>query len=387
MRFITGEKIFDGKNFLPENSVLVLDGSNTLLNIVKSSELDSHNIERYEGILCPGFVNAHCHLELSHMKGLIAEKTGLINFAKGIITKRNTLSGEQQLEAIRKADEAMYNNGIVAVGDICNGPETFETKSRSKIFYHSFIELIGLNPTIASNVLEKGKEIVAEAKKYQVGFSFAPHAPYSVSKELMEKISEYNSETNSIASIHNQESEEENKFFLGEKSGFYDLYNFLGLDISWFQPSGKNSLQTYLPWLVKNKKLILVHNTFSHAQDLDFAQNTHQDVSWCLCPNANLYIENCLPDVMLLNKEIATICLGTDSLTSNHSLSIVDEMNVLSGRFLDLAPELILKWATCGGAKALGIEDKFGSFIEGRNAGINQLSYDLRQFSLSQKLA
>jgi cytosine/adenosine deaminase-related metal-dependent hydrolase len=384
---MTSDRIFDGNNFLEEDSVLVLDKNNQLLNIVKCSEIDPDKIERYKGILCPGFVNAHCHLELSHMKGLIEKKTGLINFAKGIITKRNSLTVEKQLDEITKADEAMYNNGIVAVGDICNGPETFETKSRSKLFYHSFIELIGLNPAIASNVFENGKEIAASAKKYQISHSFAPHAPYSVSRELMEEISDYNTNAISVSSIHNQESEEENKFFQGEKSGFHDLYKFLNLDISYFKPSGKNSLQTYLSWLLRNKNLMLVHNTFSSEEDIDFAERKHPDISWCLCPSANLYIEDRLPDIDLLKQKKVNICLGTDSLASNHTLSIVDEMNVLTSRFSDLSPELVLKWATSGGAKALGIEDRFGYFIKGRNAGINHLVQEKSRFSLSQKLA
>jgi aminodeoxyfutalosine deaminase len=387
MRFISATQIFDGSKFLASNSVLVLEKNNALLNIVKQEEAPSGQVEKLDGIICPGFVNAHCHLELSHMKGAVPEKTGFVNFAKGIMTKRFGFTPEKIQEEIVKADEFMWQDGIVAVGDICNVPDTFKYKSESKIFYHSFVELLGLNPILADLSFAKGKEVGFEAEKSNLSWSLVPHAPYSVSLQLMKMLSEFNAGHKDISSIHNQESKAENDFFEKNESEFYELYKSLNLDISYFKPSGKSSLQTYLSSLIANKKLILVHNTFSSAEDIDFAQKLHSGLYWCLCPNANLYIENSLPDVKLLMEKGLKICLGTDSLTSNHTLSIIDEMNVLLKNFSFIQPETVLNWATKNGAEALDLQKNFGALVVGKNSGLNLLSYEDREFRLSQKLA
>jgi len=382
MRFLTAPKVHDGQKFLKPGTVLVLDDKDNFEKLAESSSLDKGKIETYDGVICPGFVNAHCHLELSHLKDAIASKTGLIDFAKGIIGKRNTFSPAHIKEAIEEQDKVMWENGIVAVGDICNTKDTFEKKSKSKIYYHSFIELIGLHPVYAEVILGVGKQLQDEAKRLNLKGSLVPHAPYSVSPLLMQKISETVSAGTPI-SIHNQESREEDKFFMQKEGGFVELYDFLKFPIDFFQPSGKSSLQTYLKDLPS--KLILVHNTFSSKEDIRFANHLHTNLKWCLCPNANLYIENTLPGVKLMMEENCRICIGTDSLASNTELSIVSELNILLGSGIEM--ETLLKWATFNGAEALSVKEDFGGFIPGKNSGINLIAQKENKVSFEKKLA
>lgn len=375
MRFISATYIFDGKTFLSDNPVLVLDDKNCFIEYVNKNTIESSKIEYYEGIICPGFVNAHCHLELSHMKGVIPQKNGLLNFAKEIITKRHSFSEEQVREGIVAADKLMWNNGIVAVGDISNTADTFEIKQNSKIFYHSFIELIGFNPEQAGNVFAMGKELQDRANRMGIKNSLVPHAPYSVSESLLKKIGEDVMETKYPVSVHNQESADEDMFFKSKKGNFMELYDFLKLHLDFFEPTGKSSLQTFLPHLNNCKNLFLVHNTFTRNEDIIWASALHKKLYWCLCPNANLYIENTVPRINNFISSNCKMILGTDSLASNTSLSITSEINTLLSNFHWLKIADVLKWATYNGAEALGIEDNFGGFIKGKNAGINHLSY------------
>ena len=387
MRFISATHIFDGNRFLSDNPVLVLDDKDCFVEYLDRKIIDKSKLEHYDGIICPGFVNAHCHLELSHMKGAFEEKAGMLNFAKNIITKRMTFAKEQIQEGIIEADKMMLENGIVAVGDISNTADTFETKQKSKIFYHTFIELIGFNPERAETVFTLGKTLQGMANASGLKNSLVPHAPYSVSDSLIKKISTDVLGTKSPVTIHNQECADENLFFRKREGAFNELYSFLQMPIDFFQPSGKSSLQTYLPNLVSGGNLILVHNTFTTEEDISFANKLNKKLYWCVCPNANLYIENTLPDIHRFIKNNCAMVIGTDSLASNHSLSVVDEINVLLKNFNWLKIADVLKWATFNGAEALNLNTSFGGFIKGRNAGLNLLGYKKNELVLEKKVA
>jgi len=135
-------------------------------------------------------------------------------------------------------------------------------------------------------------------------------------------------------------------------------------------------LQSWLPF-VKKQKTLLVHNTVSSKADVEFAEKSHHDLYWCLCPQANLYIENTLPDVDLLISENVKITLGTDSLASNHQLNILSEMKTLQEhKKVDF--DKLLQWATHNGAEFLGLSQQFGTLQTGKKPGLNliQLSED-----------
>lgn len=379
MRFIKANSFFDGTTFLANNSVLVLNDDHTLKEIVSENDIEKSNIECFEGTIMPGFVNAHCHLELSHLKNNIPKNTGLLEFAKHIISKRHTFSKEEIREAMLEADTTMYEKGIVAVGDISNGTDSFETKSRSKIFYHTFMELIGFNPVDSATVFDKGLVLLHELKNYNLTGSLAPHAPYSVSTELIKRIADMNLPF----SIHNQESEEEHKFFMGEKSAFDDFYTSLNVGISWFNPPKKSSLENYVQAL-SHENSLLVHNTFTSANDVSLTKE--KTVFWCFCPNANVYIENKLPDYTVFQSMENRICLGTDSLASNTQLDVMSEANLILKHTNVFSVETILKALTSNAANALGISENFGRFMLGKNAGLNLIEIENSQIRFIKKI-
>jgi cytosine/adenosine deaminase-related metal-dependent hydrolase len=114
---------------------------------------------------------------------------------------------------------------------------------------------------------------------------------------------------------------------------------------------------------------LLIHNTFITKEDIEFAKENFKNTYYGLCPNANLYIENELPDVETLRKLNIDICLGTDSFASNNSLSILEEMKTIQKNF-DVSLEELIQWATINGAKALGMEKTIGSIEVGKRPGL-----------------
>lgn len=368
--FITADRIHNGRAFLPEGTVIALNSEGRIEDLLHIAHLEPGKVKAYEGILCPGFINAHCHLELSHMKGRIPQHTGLVDFALNIIQTRNSgTSPEAIREQASDADRQMWRKGIVAVGDICNTGDTIAIKAQSPVYYHSFVELIALNPARAAQVFAGGLQLQQEYRQAGLAATLAPHAPYTVSFQLMEMIAG----EQAISSIHNQESLQENLFFEQKSGDFLKLYSALNIPIDYFEPSGKPSLQSYLPHLKNDQNLLLVHDTFTSAGDLAFATTVSERLYWCLCPNANLYIENALPRPSLFEAANSRLCLGTDSLASNHTLSIADEMQVIRQHFPGIALEALITWATYNGALALGLSERFGTIEKGKAPGINLL--------------
>ncbi|MDP1802967.1 MAG: amidohydrolase family protein [Bacteroidota bacterium] len=384
MRFLKGNKIFDGRQYLPEGSVLVVDSQNKLKEIVAITSIQNDKVEAFEGIVTPGFVNAHCHLELSHLKGKIQKHTGIPGFGKQIILQRMSgITKEKIHENAIAADEEMWKNGIVAVGDISNADDSFKTKQNSRIKYHTFVEILGLNPSNEKIMFDLSLPFLKLLQSLGLAGSLAPHAPYSTSLQLIERIANFDKENNLPLSIHNQETKEETKFFLGQPNGFRDLYDFLKADISWFKAPVCSSLKSYINSF-NDQKTMLVHNTFSTKEDIEMAVN--KNCFFCFCPNANLYIENKLPDYSLFKEHTNNLCLGTDSLASNEGLDLIDEANVVLKNSNSFSLETILQMITFNNASALNLENEFGSLIPGKNTGLNLVNFSDNQLQLIKKI-
>ncbi|MDB4925743.1 amidohydrolase family protein [Mucilaginibacter sp.] len=357
-----------------KNGVVTVDDNGKIISVTDQIPLGAENVpvEQLSGIICPGFVNAHCHVELSHLQGKISPNNGLINFIKDVQQYRNTDSKEIEAAAA-KADNDMYRNGIVAVGDISNSNATVAIKAGSKLYYHTFVETFGFLPNKAEEVFNNGLALLKEFKPQSC--SITPHAPYSVSKELFKLIKKYcDTHAKNLISIHNQECEDENKFYRYKLGGFNDLYKHFGIDISYFKPQARNSLQSVIPLLSSRQDILMVHNTCTNLKDIYFIKRFDRKIHWCFCPNANLYIEGSLPKVDLFLDQGFNITLGTDSLASNSKLCILSEMFTLQQKFPALSIERMLQWATINGANYLGIGKEKGTIEAGKTPGLNLIT-------------
>lgn len=371
MRKLTADYIFSAHTGMLEQHCLVTDDDGVVMDIIPLAEAGSAGVEVYPGVLCPGFINTHCHLELSHLRGQITKHTGFVGFAKELIPKRSTFTPDQVQQAVKDADEEMFRNGIVAVGDICNTTDTLPVKQQQRLQYHSFIELLAFDPARAAEALQFGQELRKQFST--LPNSLVPHAPYSVSPELMRMIAYVHTVEQTPITIHNQESASENEFFEKGTGRVNELYAFLHMDISFFKPKGKSALQSYLHELYSDSPLLLVHNTFSTAADIAYATQTHKNLYWCFCPKANLYIENRLPDYKLFTEAGVKITLGTDSLASNDTLSILEEMKTIAAAAPWITTVQLLTWATANGAEALRMQEQLGTFEKGKKPGVLQL--------------
>jgi len=388
VRKIAATYIITGTQPPIKNGILTVDTDGTILKIESQTNLtEQHGLEYYSGILVPGFVNAHCHLELSQLEGKIEEKNGIGGFVGQINQLRNLDFGDPQ-KILRHADRKMWAAGISVVGDISNSALSIETKLKSPIFYHTFIESFGFHPSRAEKAFDYALFVQQQFTNRNLQSSVAPHSPYSVSQPLFEKIAANASETKSIVSIHNQESESEAEFFShGTGEIATHISENLGIDISHWKPTGQSPLVSVLKYLPAENQLLLVHNTFTTPADIDFLlqQRSAVNTYFVLCANSNLYITNQLPPVELFRQKNLNICLGTDSLASNHQLSVLAEMITIQHNFPGVQLDELVHWACCNGAKALQVENRFGSFEVGKKPGVNLISgIDFKTMKLTQ---
>lgn len=372
-----------------KNGIVVCTPEGEIVDIIdrKGDLSEEHGLEFYSGIITPGFVNAHSHLELSDLHGKIPRNTGLAGFLGEIHKLRDFQNLDQEQERIiRAADKKMWAEGIAAVGDISNTPKSLNIKKSSKIYYHNFIEAFGLLPSRAEKAFRIASDTLEEFQKNGLEGSITPHAAYSVSDDLFRLISDEARQYKSILSIHHQESDEEN-LFVSMSSGPLARHFQKNIQLEIPEPAFQfdDSTDRILNSLPLENKLIFVHNTFLNQARIKKIQNFRDPelTHFCVCPSANLYIEDRLPPVDLMVQNGLNICLGTDSLASNHRLSIVNEMYQLQNHFPAHNLELILSWATINGAKALGIENNFGNLAIGKSPGINLITgLDLKNLTL-----
>ncbi len=359
-------QIFTGTELLEDQLVLITTKDGAIEAIVGIEDAGD-DIQSFDGIITPGFVNAHCHLELSHMKNMIPAHTGLQEFVKQIVSLRQ-IEKDVIAAAIEKAEAEMLANGIVAVGDISNTLDTLAQKAKHNLAYYTFVELYDLDPTRAQDKLNAGIEIQKTFEQNCIRASLVPHAPYSVTNHLWKLLSEhFGAHT---ISMHNQETPDENDFFKTKTGSFLGMYERTKVSLDFFEPTGLSSLQSVLPIFKNAYTSILVHNSFTSANDISAVKKQMPNTFWCLCPNANQYIEQTMPPIELLRAGDANIIVGTDSYASNWSLNILHELKTIQKHNAQIPLAEMLGWATINGARALQMDKHLGSFEMGKKPGV-----------------
>ena len=366
----TADLIFTGEGSPLKDKVIITNKEGVIEAIDPIDQHDPNSIISFKGIITPGFINTHCHLELSHMKGLVNTGTGLLPFLKNVVQFRN-FPQEVIDEAIRKGDREMYDAGIVAVGDISNKLDTAAVKEDSEIKYYSFVEMFDFMQSAQTD------DIIDQYMEVYNGFnddgenqkSLVPHAPYTVSEGIYEHIRNNNYQEVTV-SVHNQETPAENELFYDKSGDFLPFFESFGASLEKFQPIGKGSIYHLFKYLNSTTKTLFVHNTLTTEQEIRDAHEWNYKTYWATCPNANLYIENRLPNYQAFLDTNAKMTIGTDSLTSNWQLSVWEEIKTIQ-KYKSFVPfETLIQWATKNGAEALGFEAELGTIEVGKKPGL-----------------
>ena len=339
---------------LCRNIVVSVDDHRGVVAVDRVTSLDNMaSVEFYPGILIPGMVNAHCHLELSYLRGAIAEKSGFAGFARAIGAVRNNFTSEERLHAASVADAQMWEQGIEAVIDIANDDLVMPIKERSHIEYLTLFEVFGLTTQHVDNHKNM-------ASKWTQS-SITPHSTYSLQDATFRNAV---NENNSIVSIHLLESKAEIELYQRQGS-LWEWYERMGWECDFL--SYASPAKRIVESIAHDKRVVLVHGCEATSDDIKtIDKHFTAPATWALCPESNRYISDAKPPVEMLRSMGSHITIGTDSLASAPELSLIENMRLLG----DIPLAEMLTWATKNGAEAMGLSSKIGTIEVGKSPGL-----------------
>lgn len=325
-----------------------------------------------EGAVVPGFVNAHCHVELSHLKGKFTRLSGMAGFIDQINSLRDSSSREQKIRCLENWMERMWDSGVSAMADISNCDDSFAVKASSPMYTRTFIELFGSEPQDCGPVMEGAYRLLEKARRSGIDASITPHSCYTMSPQLLCAAAKAGLESGYL-SYHSQESFQEEDLIRTGTGELADNRRKYGMSMP--PVRGTSSLEYFIdtvggPAPGENAHLLLVHNVCLSEEDAKAALARFSNVYWAVCPMSNLFIHNALPPINLMRKLGLKITVGTDSLSSNDDLDMVKEMYCLQSNFPEVSLGEILRWSTLNGACFLGREKELGSIEVGKKPGL-----------------
>ncbi|MGN0189431.1 MAG: amidohydrolase family protein [Candidatus Cryptobacteroides sp.] len=327
-----------------------------------------------DGAVVPGFVNAHCHLELSHLKGKFTRLSGMAGFIDQINSLRDSSSREDKIRCLENWMDRMWDSGVSAMADISNCDDSFAVKSTSPMYTRTFIELFGSEPEDCGAVMEGAYRLLEKARRSGIDASITPHSCYTMSPQLLCAAAKAGLGSGFL-SYHSQESRQEEDMIRTGTGELADNRRRYGMSMP--PVCGTSSLEYFLdtvgspaPGEGPAPHLLLVHNICLSEEDAKAALAKFKNVYWAVCPMSNLFIHNALPPIGLMRRLGLKITVGTDSLSSNDDLDMVKEMYCLQSNFPEVSLGEILRWSTLNGAEFLGKENELGSIEAGKRPGL-----------------
>ncbi len=327
----------------------------------------------HDGALVPGFVNAHCHVELSHLHGKFRKGTGMAGFIDQINELRDWAGRDVKSSLVREWMDKMWADGVSAMADISNDDSSFEVKAAHPMYTRTFLEVFGSEPHMCEGVMSDVTALNEQADRAGIDAAPTPHSCYTMSPQLLSASAAAGLEKGWL-SYHSQESQEEEDLLISGSGAMYENRKRSGMSTP--PVTGESSLKYFLDRLAAAKPapydehILLVHNVCLGQSDIDSAKKVMNNVYWAICPLSNIFIHNALPPVPLMRENRLDIMVGTDSLSSNDDLDMVKELYCLHENFPEVPMDELLRWASLNGARFLSKADVLGTLTPGKKPGI-----------------
>ena len=351
------------------NGFVEYDDDGTIIRTGKADESD----RILDGALIPGMVNAHCHLELSHLQGKFRKSTGMAGFIDQINALRDWAGDDVKTELTDKWMEKLWQDGVSAIADISNDASSFPVKQKSPIYTRTFLEVFGTEPHDCESVMASVRELNKVADSYGLDAAPTPHSCYTMSPQLLSASAAAGLESGYI-SYHSQESQEEEDLLISGTGAMAENRRKAGMSTP--PVTGESSLKYFLERLAEvsaapfEGHILMVHNVTLTQSDITEAKRLMKSPYWAICPLSNIFIHDALPPVELMRCNDLAICVGTDSLSSNDDLDMIAELYCIQQSFPHVPMQEMLVWACLNGAKFLGKEDVLGSLAKGKRPGL-----------------
>lgn len=373
MKRIAAEYIYTNESAEPlKNGFVELEDDGT---VIRTGQCEDPSSEKdfYRGAVVPGLVNAHCHLELSYLKGKFRKGTGMAGFIDQINEMRDTSSMEEKKADIEYWMKTLWDRGVSAMADISNCSDTFECKVRTPLYTRTFLEVFGTEPEDCPEVMKNVLELQKVADSFGIDAAPTPHACYTMSPELVTEVSRIGLESGYL-SFHSEETQEEEDMLISGSGAVYENRRNAGMSVP--PVTGKSSLLYFIDRLEKahpapfDEHILLVHECCMDKEGAEAVKKVMRNAYVALCPCSNIFIHNALPPVGMMRSEGLRLTIGTDSLSSNDDLDMVREMFCLQENFPEVPLAEIIGWASRNGAEFLGKGDVLGRISTGMKPGL-----------------
>jgi cytosine/adenosine deaminase-related metal-dependent hydrolase len=310
-------------------------------------------------VLLPGFINAHTHLELTSLCDRLTRFTSFTDWISQLIHQRRTWTQDQFMASTRKGAMLSLASGTTLAGDITSSGVGWSAAADINLRRVVFEEVLALSPESSKEIVAQLDHIIAKAgrKPLQV-HAVSPHAPYSASSELYRQVSEYATAREMLLATHVAETAAEIEFLRNGKGEFRDFLDRMGVLPDGWKPPRLGPIQYLDSAGILGRSSLLIHCNYLDEDAIGRLKKTGTHVVYC--PRSHAFFGHEAHPIRRLLDSGINVALGTDSLASNHSLSILEEMRFLFGKRKDLTPEEILRAATSSGARALHFDSVLG---------------------------
>ncbi|HXJ21908.1 MAG TPA: amidohydrolase family protein [Polyangia bacterium] len=333
--------------------------------------------ERAQGVLVPGLVNAHCHLELSALAHAVPGGSGLVAWARQLMKAVVETGHEARQQAALDAARAAVRLGTAAIGDVGNSLDAAPAIGDAGMSGVLFHELVGSRETATGDALaDAARERDDASGRWPPSLEYvpAPHAPYSVSPDLFRRIFAAAAVAGRATSIHVAEDPDELALLRDGSGRWPALLRAMGVD-----PASRTPCRSPVAYLAELGAFdgpappLLVHMVHAGADDRRLAVEAGATV--VLCPRSNLHIGGQVADVTSLLEDGLPLAIGTDSLASTPDLSLWGEMATLAAHFPSVPADVWIGAATRNGARALGLPG-LGTLMPGQRPGVLDVLVD-----------
>lgn len=355
------------------NGYVEYDDDGTILGLGTCAEDEQVS----SGALVPGFVNGHCHVELSHLHKKFRKGTGMAGFIDQINELRDWAGNDVKARLVKEWMDKMWKDGVSAMADISNDSSSFHVKKAHDMYTRTFLEVFGSEPEMCEGVMKDVTALKAEADQAGIDAAPTPHSCYTMSPQLL-SASAAAGLADGFLSYHSQESQEEEDLLLTGSGAMFENRKRSGMSTP--PVTGESSLKYFIDRLADAKPapydehILLVHNVCLSQSDIDAAKKVMKNVYWAVCPLSNIFIHNALPPIPLMRENDLAVIVGTDSLSSNDDLDMVKELCCLHENFPQVPMNQLLEWACLNGARFLKKDDVLGSLCVGKRPGIVRIS-------------
>lgn len=365
--------------------IVVEDGRITSVGRAVSG--DTPSIDLGDAVVLPGFVNAHTHLELTACHGRVPYRGSFVEWITDVTrTNPHLESDEAVSQSVRSGLARSMAAGVTAVADIGAGQLVFDAWTASAIHTVGFLEAIGMGADHRRRMLETrsvasarrlcDRSSPAESSDNSADepyaplhrFGISPHAPFSTDQTVYREAIAFARKDGRLISTHLAETREEEQFLHNGTGGFRELLEHFGLWDGSFTPPGCSPVRYADRIGLLECDPLLAHVNYATDEDLDLLASSGASVVYC--PRSHRFFGHESHRYRDMMARGINVCVGTDSLASNDSLSVLDELRFLRSADETLTDEQLLTMGTFAGARALKLDTEIGSIETGKRADL-----------------